>query len=135
MRVERLEEGKVLFSGRGLMRLALLQNAIGVGLDNSSDQRQPLLRRSRGSVRERHSMKLGYQPIGSFHVLSLMVQQRIVGLIVETLDRSNVHVSRIVECAANLGKHKRRRKSEPLWSPSDRSLTLHRGSEPRPQTA
>jgi len=45
-----------------------------------------------------------------------MVQQRIVGLIVEALDRSNVHVSRVVECAANLGEHKRRRKGEPLGS-------------------
>jgi len=114
MRVERPEEGEVLLPGGGLMRLALLENAIGVGLEDSPDRRQPLLRRSRTSVSECNAMKFRNQSIGPFHMLGLMFQQLLVGLIMEPLDRSNVHVSRVVERAANLSEHERRRKGEAL---------------------
>ena len=59
-------------------------------------------------------MKRRNQSICPFYMLSLMLQQRIVRLAVEPLDKPHVHVPRIVQRMADLCQHEGRSKSEAL---------------------
>lgn len=114
MRVEAPEERQILSPGRGLMRLALLQNALDIRLQNGADRGQTLLCRARISISQGHSVKLRHEIIGPFDMLGLMIQQHIVCLIVKPLNQSHEHISRVIECTADLRKHERRCKREPL---------------------
>jgi len=65
MRVKTREERQVVAARCRLMRLALVQNAVGVGLQHSADRVQALFRRPIAPVGQRNSVQATSESVRS----------------------------------------------------------------------
>lgn len=115
MRVKPLQERQMVAARRSLVRFALSQNTVSIGLQNSADCVQPLLRRSFTPVGPRDAMKGGHERIRTLHMIGLMLEQRIVGMVVKLLNQANEHIGDIVQRAGRLNDNQRRTKRQLLW--------------------
>ena len=102
-------------AGRGLMRFALSQNAVSIGLQHSADCVQPLLRRSFTPVGQRDAVEGGHERIRTLHMIGLMLEQRIVGMVVKLLNQANEHIGDIIKRAGCLDDNQRRSKRQSFW--------------------
>ena len=88
------------------MRFALLQNAIRLGFKDSANRGKPLLRSSVSSICQSDLVQGRNEVVRSLHLLSLILQQRIIGLVVKALHQPDKHIRDIIKSACRLREDK-----------------------------
>ena len=60
-------------------------------------------------------MQGGHERIRTLHMIGLMLEQRIVGMVVKFLNQANEHIGNIIKRAGRLDDNQRRTKRQSLW--------------------
>jgi len=114
MRVKPRQKRQIITAGGSFVGFALSQNAVGIRLQHGPDRIETLLCRPFAPVRQRNAVQGSYKRIRPLHIVSLILEQRVLSTVVKLLDQADEHIRHIVERTGGLNHLQRRRERQPL---------------------